>query len=77
MKEALQRAMAAKLAADAKTKTLAPAKAAAPAVANAVTHAKHWAARDYPAPVPAVKTPTNKAKTRHVVSVPGRTSYDK
>lgn len=74
MRDALNRALAPKKAADANTP--APVKAVEPA--DAVTPAKHWWARDdaTPALAAAIKATVRRAP-RHVVAIPGRAIYEK
>lgn len=80
MRDALKRAYAAKLAAEQAATIKAAAPAPAPAKAIKPPKAeKHWGSRDYPHPVraPAKAAPAAAAKPRHVVSIPGRESYER
>jgi len=78
MRDAIKRAYAAKLEAEAKLQASAPAPAPAPATAITPPKAeKHWGSRDYPHPVRVAKVAPAAAKPKHVVSIPGRASYER
>lgn len=75
MRDAIKRAYATKLEAEAKLQASAPA----PDPAKAITPPKpekHWGSRDYP-PTVRVAPKVAARKPRHIVSIPGRQSYER